>query len=69
MRTYSKLPERDPESMHPVAKRVLGSNNEPVFDLQEVFDIESHLRTQPSRRIDPSDLDILLVNILSDDLI
>ena len=44
MGSHSELPERDAESMHPVAERVLGSDNEPVSDLQEVFSIEGHLR-------------------------
>ena len=69
MGSYSELSERDPKSMHPMAERVLGSDNEPVSDLQEVFSIKSHLWMQSSRRIDPSNLDELLVNILSDDLI
>ena len=55
--------------MHPMAKRVLGSDNGLVSDLQEVFNIKGHLWTQSSWRIDPSNLDELLVNILSDDLI
>ena len=55
--------------MHPVMKRLLGLDNEPVFDLQELFNIKGHLWAQSSRRIGPSDLDELLVNILFDDLI
>ena len=55
--------------MHPVTKRILGPDNELVSDLQEVFGIESHLWTQPSRWIDPRNLYELLVNILFDDLI
>ena len=55
--------------MHPVTKRILGTDNESVSDLQEVLSIEGHLWAQSSWRIDPSDLDELLVNILSDDLI
>ena len=69
MGSYSELSERDPKGMHPVTKRILGTNNEPVFDLQEMFSIKGHLWVQSSRRIDPCDLDELLVNILSDDLI
>ena len=53
--------------MHPVTKRILGSDNEPISDLQEMFNIKGHLWAQSSRRIDPSDLDELLVNIISDD--
>ena len=66
---YFELSERDPKSMHPMAKRVLGSDNELVSDLQEVFNIKGHLWTQISQRIDPSNLGILLVNILFDDRI
>ena len=69
MGSYSELSERDPKSMHPMAKRVLGSDNEPVSNLQEVFSIKGHLWGQSSQRIDPSHLNVLLVNILSDDLI
>ena len=69
MGSYFELFERDTKSMHPIAKRVLGSDNEPVSDLQEVFNIKGHLWAQPSQRIDPCNLDELLVNILPDDLI
>ena len=69
MGSYSELSERDPKSMHLVAERVLGSDNEPVSDLQEVFNIEGHHWMQPSRVIDPCNLNELLVNILPDDLI
>ena len=69
MGSYSELYERDPKGMHPMAKRVLGSDIESVSDLQEVFNIKGHFWTQSSRRIDPSNLDELFVNILSDDLI
>lgn len=30
VRSYPELSERDPESMHPVSVRVLGSDNEPL---------------------------------------
>ena len=33
MGSYFELFERDPKSMHLMAERVLGSDNEPVFDL------------------------------------
>ena len=69
MGSYSEMSKRDPKSVHPIVKRVLGSDNEPVSDLQEVFNIKSHLWTQSSRRIDPSNLDELLVDILSNYLI
>ena len=69
MGSYSELFERDPKSMHPMSKRVLGLDNEPVSNLQEVFNIKGYLWAQSSRRIDPSNLDVLLVNILYDDLI
>ena len=64
MGSYFELPERDPKSMHPMAESVMGSDNEPVSDL-----INGHLWAPSSRRIDPCNLDVLLVNILSDDLI
>lgn len=51
--------------MHPVAKRILGSNIELVSQLQEVLNVQGHLWVQPSRRIDPSDLEELLVDVLS----
>ena len=52
-----------------MVKCVLGSNNEPVSQLQEVLSIEGHLWAQPSLRIDPGDLDGLLVDVLLDDLV
>lgn len=52
-----------------MVKRILGSNNEPVSQLQEVLSVEGHLWAQPSRRIDPSDLDELPVDVLLDDLV
>ena len=69
MGSYSKLFERDPKSMHPMAKRVLGMDNEPVSDLQEVFGIKGHLWMQSSWRIDPNNLNELLLNIFFDDVI
>ena len=57
------------KGMHPMAEYIIGKNNELVPQLQEVLSIEGHLWAQSSWRIDPSDLDELLVNILSDDLI
>ena len=69
MGSYSELSERDPKSMHPVAKGVLGSDNEPVSDLQKMFSIKFHLWVHPSRGINPCSLNELLVNILPDDLI
>ena len=50
-------------------KCILGMDNELVFDLQEMFSIKGHLWAQPSQRVDPGDLNELLVNIFSDDLI
>jgi hypothetical protein len=55
--------------MHPVTKRILGSNNKPVSQLQEVLSVKGHLWAQPSRRVDPGDLDELPVNVLPDDLV
>ena len=69
MGSYSELSERDSKSMHLVTERVLGSDNEHVSDLQEVLSLKGHLWAQPSREIDPCDLNELSVNILPDDLI
>ena len=69
MGSYFELSERDPKSMHPVAEHVLGSDNEPVSDLQEAFNIKGHLWVQPSQGIDPCNMNELLVNILPDDCI
>ena len=55
--------------MHQVVKRIPGSNNEPVSQLQEVLNIEGHLWAQPSQRIDLGDLGDLLVDVLPDDLV
>ena len=55
--------------MHPVVKRILGSNNEHNSQLQEVLSVEGHLWVQPSWRIDPSDLDELPVDVLLGDLV
>ena len=54
--------------MHPMAKRVLGPDNEPIYDLHEVFSIKGHLQVQSSRRVDLGDLNELLANIFFDDL-
>ena len=69
MGSYSELPERDTKSMHRMTESVLGSDNEPVSYLQEVLNVEGHLWAQPSRRIDPCNLDELLLDILLDDFI
>ena len=69
MGSDSELPERHTKSMHLVTKRVLGSDNKPVFYFQEVLSIKSHLWAQPSRRIDPGNLDKPPVNILLDNLV
>ena len=53
--------------MHPVFERVLGSDNESVSDLQEVFYIEGHLLAQPPRQVNPCDLNKLSVDILFND--
>lgn len=53
--------------MHLVSERVLGSDNESIFDLQEMLCVESHLLAQPLRRINPCDLNKLSIDILFDD--
>ena len=53
--------------MHPVPESVLGSDDESVFDLHEVFCVEGHLLAQPPRRVNPCDLNKISVDILSDD--
>ena len=53
--------------MHPVLKRVLGSYDESVADLQEVLCVENHLLVQPPRRVNPCELNKLSVDILFDD--
>ena len=55
--------------MHPVVKCLLGLNNEPVSQLQEVLSIEGHIWVQPPWRIDPGHLDELPVDVLPDDLV
>ena len=55
--------------MHPLVKHILGSENEPVSQLQEVLSIEGHLWAQPSRRIDSGNLDKLLVDVLPNNLV
>ena len=55
--------------MHSVTKCILGSNNEPVFQLQEVLSINGHLWAQPSVRIDLGSLDELPVDAIHDDLV
>ena len=57
MRAYSELSKRDPKSVHLVAERILGSDNEPDSELQEVLSIEGHFRAKSSWRINPSNLD------------
>jgi hypothetical protein len=43
MRTHLKIPRRNPESMHPVPKRVRGTNNKAISQLHEALYIEGHL--------------------------
>jgi len=52
-----------------VVKHILGLNNEPVSQLQEVLSVEGHLWAQPSWRIDLGDLDELPVDGLHNDLV
>ena len=52
-----------------MAKRILGLDNEPVSDLQEMFSIKGHFGVQSSWGINPSNLVKLLVDIIFDDLI
>ena len=53
--------------MHLVVKHTLGTNNEPVSQLQEVLIVEGHIWAQPSQRIDLCDLDELPIDVLPDD--
>ena len=69
MRAYSELSERDPKSVHPIAERILALDNEPSFELQEMLSIKGHFWAQFSRRINPSNLNELLVDVVSDDLV
>ena len=69
MRTHSELAEWNAKGMHPVMKCILGSNNEPVSQLQKVLSVEDHLWAQPSLRVYPGDLDKLLVNVIPNDLV
>ncbi len=69
MRSYSKLFKGDLKSTHPVSEHVLGTNNEPVSDHQELFCVEGHIRAQPVGRVNPCNLNKLLVDILFNDLI
>jgi len=55
--------------MHTLVKHILGLNNEPISQLQEVLNVEGHLWAQPSWRIDLGDLDELHVEVLPDDLV
>ena len=64
MGSNSELFERDPKSMDRVTKCVLGSDNEPVSELQEALSIKGHLWAQSSWRVNPSNLDELLVDIV-----
>ena len=69
MGSNSELLERDTEIMLPVVECVLGFDNELAFYFQEVLSVRGHLWVQPSRRIDPGNLDKPPVNILPDNLI
>jgi len=42
--------------MHPMVKNILGSNNEPVSQLQEVLNIEGQLWLQKLSQLDSIDL-------------
>ena len=52
-----------------MVERILGPGNESDPDLQEVLNIKRHFLPQSSWRINPSNLDELLVDIVSNDLI
>ena len=69
MITHYELVEWNAKGMHPVTKCILGSNNEPVSQLQKVLNVEGHLWAQPSLRVDPGDMDKLPINVIHDDLV
>ena len=52
-----------------MAEHILGPDNEPDFELQEVLNIKGPFWAQSSWRINLSNLDELLVDIVSDDLL
>ena len=66
VRSNLELPERDPNSVHPMLEGILGSNNKSISDLQKVLNVEGHLWAQSARRIDPCSLNVLPVDVLLD---
>lgn len=69
VRPNSELPEGDSKGMHPMLECVLGSNDEPIPDLQVMLCVEGHFWTQPIGRISPCSLNVSSVNILLNDFI
>ena len=69
VRSDSELPEGDSKGMHPMLERVLGSDDEPIPDLQAMLRVEGHFLTQPIGRIGPCSLNVSSVNILLNDFI
>jgi hypothetical protein len=55
--------------MHPLSKHVKGPHFEAVFGIQELLCIKDHLGSQTPRGVNTSDLDILSINILLDNLV
>ena len=49
--------------MGPSSRRVVGTNNDIVLDVNKVLRIEGHTRTETPQQVDPSHLDIPLVDV------
>ena len=69
VRPNSELPEGDSKGVHPMLERVLGSDDEPIPDLQAMLRVEGHFWTQHIGRIGPCSLNVSSVNILHSDFI
>jgi hypothetical protein len=69
MGAHSELAKWNPEAVLQVSECIMWSNDELIPKLQEVLSVEGHLWAQPTKRINPNDLDKLPVNVIPDDLV
>ena len=64
-----ELTQRDPKTMCPRSSSILWSDSNPISQLYEMLVVESHLRSNVLGLGDPSDPDVLQINIISNHLV
>lgn len=69
MRTNSKLAKRDSEGVHPMAKSIGWYDNEAISHLHGIPCIEGQFGFEPIGWIYLSDLNVLSINVLPNDLV